>query len=81
VRPQARNFLVERRVNLHDQLHGEVHGCLEHGQLCLHHSTKAGISASYELRMSTNDLRHFERKKAQDVSYCDNMSGMGRMTS
>lgn len=48
VRPQARHLPLERRAAVHDFLHGKVHGCLEPGQLCLHHPHTSGAGQPVE---------------------------------
>lgn len=51
VRPQARQLALQQRTDLHDVLHGEVHGRLEPGQRGVHQQDTTG--AGKQLKTST----------------------------
>lgn len=57
--PQARIFPLEQRDDLHDQLHGEVYGRLEHGQLGLHRPVKARVRSLRDTNEKTKKENEF----------------------
>lgn len=42
MRSQARQFIIKRRTDMHEPMHGEVHGSLEPSQHDLHSEDKQG---------------------------------------
>ncbi|RSM13633.1 hypothetical protein CEP52_001780 [Fusarium oligoseptatum] len=66
VRPQARIFPLEQRDDLYDQLHGEVHGRLEHGQLGLYRPVKARVRP---LRGYANEKEKEKEKRVLPIIF------------